>query len=88
MNDLSPDERKEMQTLIKEAQELEQDDPENKYRVRGPPWNMEIRKISRDLSPDERKELQKLVKEAKELKEDDPENKYRVIGMEIRKISK
>jgi len=41
--DLSPDERKELQKLVKEAKELEEDDPENKYRVIG----MEIRKISK-----------------------------------------
>ena len=44
-NDLSPEERKEMKKLVEEAKQKELEDPENKYRVRGPPWNMEIRKI-------------------------------------------
>jgi hypothetical protein len=44
-NDLSPEQRKELKALIEEAKQKEQQDPDNKYRVRGPPWNMEIRKI-------------------------------------------
>ena len=46
-NDLSPEERAKSSKLAKEAKELQDADPLNFYKVRGPPWNMEIRKVAR-----------------------------------------
>ena len=46
-NDLAPEERMEMKRLIEEAKNSEQNDPEFRYRVRGPPWNLVIRKFKK-----------------------------------------
>ena len=49
-HDLTVRQRKELKELIKEANEMEQQDGTRSfmYRVRGPPWMWRIKKIARN----------------------------------------
>ena len=77
-NDMTPEERQETKELIKQARDLQDEDPENWYRLRGPPWNREINRIK--MTEEERSIEKRLREEAKTKEEEHGNSKFRVRG--------
>ena len=77
-NDMTPEERNETKQLLKEARELQDEDPEHWYRLRGPPWRREINKIR--MNEEELAENRTLIEQARQMANENVGKVYRVRG--------
>ena len=75
---MTPEERNETKQLLKEARELQDEDPEHWYRLRGPPWRREINKIR--MNEEELAENRTLIAQARQMANENVGKVYRVRG--------